>query len=341
MKNGIKAALIALFLITISTLTASASVFDEHKKDFDYDKSLPLNQKMEVIQESDYYTKYSVYYDSVNGERIPAFYYVPKNVRKFRDSLDPETLKGYNKRYIELDGPPWPAIFFMHWLQSDKSLADSFAGKWATYGYAVLAIDGVWKGERAKPGRSILETDIRATKQNLIQQVIDCRRGVDFLATRPEIDMKRLGYFGISMGSLTGAITTAVDDRFRAVVLADGAGNFSTVFEKAELPEFKKIVEEIQAKGYTLEETFEILKPVDPVEYIGHVSPRPVLMINGKKDEIFPVKAMESLHEAAQEPKRVKWFNSGHILPVPDTIILTLGWFKHYFPPEKSGSTGK
>jgi len=330
MRKLTRMAAMAILLTGFAAVCAEASIFDDHRKDFDYDKSMPLNPEIKLIQESDYYTKYHVVYDSVNGEKVPAFLFVPKNVRKYKESLDPETLKGYEKRVIELDGPPWPAIFFMHWLQSDKSLADNFAGKWATYGYAVLAIDGVFKGEREKPGRSILETNIDDSRKNITQQVIDGRRGVDFLETRPDIDIKRLGYFGISMGSLTGAITTAVDDRFKVVVLADGAGDFSTVFSKADLPEFQKIIEEIKAKGYTLEKAFEILKPVDPVEYVGHIAPRPVLMINGKKDEIFPYEAMDALHKAANEPKEVKWYNCGHILPVPDTIILTLKWFKNY-----------
>ncbi|MFA6450824.1 MAG: prolyl oligopeptidase family serine peptidase [bacterium] len=331
MKRAIKTAVLSLLILgTVVLRASSATVFDEHKADFNYDKSQPLNSTAKVVEESAYYTKYLVYYDSVNGERIPAFLFIPKDVKKFRDSLDPKSREGYDKRTVELDGPPWPVIFFMHWLQSDKSLADNFAGKWAQYGYALLAIDGVFKGERAKPGRSILETDITDTRNNLVQQVIDCRRGVDFLETRKDIDMNRLGYFGISMGSLSGAITTAVDDRFKVVVLADGAGDFSTVFSKADLPEFKKTVEEIKAKGFTLEKAMEILKPVDPVEYVGHISPRPVLMINGKKDEIFPYEAMEALHNAANEPKAVQWYNCGHILPVPDTIMLTLKWFKFH-----------
>jgi uncharacterized protein len=334
-KMGMKRVLMVLFfgmvlLFVMVCYSSAATIFDEHKSDFNYDKTQPLNIDIKVLEDRPYFTKYLVHYDSVNGERIPAFLFIPKDVKKFRDSLDPASLTGYNKRYIELDGPPWPVIFFMHWLQSDKSLADNFAGKWATYGYAVLAIDGVFKGERAKPGRSILETNITDTRNNLVQQVIDCRRGVDYLETRKDIDINRLGYFGISMGSLTGAITTAVDERFKVVVLADGAGDFSTVFSKAELPEFKKTVEEIKAKGFTLEQSMAILKPVDPVEYVGHISPRPVLMINGKKDEIFPYEAMDEFHKAANEPKEVKWYNCGHILPVPDTIMLTLRWFKHY-----------
>jgi hypothetical protein len=92
MKSTVKAAVVIAVILKLAASPASASIFDDHKKDFDYDKSIPLNAVIKVIQDAEYYTKYSVYFDSANGERIPAFYYVPKDVRKYRDSLDPETL---------------------------------------------------------------------------------------------------------------------------------------------------------------------------------------------------------------------------------------------------------
>ncbi|HOX27698.1 MAG TPA: prolyl oligopeptidase family serine peptidase, partial [bacterium] len=242
----------AMMLFAASNCVAQ-SVFEKHKADFDYDKSQPLNPEVKVLEERENYVKYHVFYNSANGERVPAFLYVPKNIKKYAEGLSEEYRKGYDRRAIEQNGPPWPVIFFMHWLQSDKSLADGFAPKWALYGYAVLAIDGIHKGEREKPGRNILEFNPNDTRQNIVQQVIDSRRGLDYLASRPDIDMKRCAYFGISMGSLTGAVATAVDDRFKVVVLADGAGDLATVFNKAELPEFKETVNKIQDLGYTLD----------------------------------------------------------------------------------------
>ena len=331
MKSIMKTTFVAALAAIVSASGAFAqSIFEAHRADFDYDRSLPLNAESSLIESRQHYDKHKVYFDSANGERVPAFLFVPKNIRGYIDTLDDELKAGFNKRVIELDGPPWPVVFFMHWLQSDKSLADSFAPDWTKYGYAVLAIDGIHKGERAKPGRHILEPNVKDTRWNITQQVIDCRRGVDYLESRDDIDISRLGYFGISMGAMTGAITTAVDERFKVVVLADGAGDFSVVFNKSELPEVNDVVKQIQEAGYTLEEAFEILKPVDPIEYVGHITPRPLLLINGKKDELLPYEAMEAFHKVANDPKKIVWFNSGHILPVPNVIIHTLNTFKRF-----------
>lgn len=312
-------------------------IYEKHKGDFDYDKGLPLNAEVEVLNEQTYYTKYHVYYDSVNGERVPGFLYIPKNLKAYVNSLSWQKLDSFTKKSIKLDGPPWPTIFIMHFLQSDKTLVESFAPQWATYGYAIFAIDGVLKGERAKPGKDILDYDPKVSVKNIRQQVIDIRRGADFLATREEIDFSHLGFMGVSMGAITGTIACGVDDRFKVIVLADGAASLRSVYEnKSTMKEIQEEVEKAAKKleelGYTFEEALEIFEPIDPIHYAPYLSPRPVLLINGKKDELFPMEAMVALHEAVGEPKKVQWFNSGHILPIPNVLHLTLKWFKHFLP---------
>ena len=51
---------------------------------------------------------------------------------------------------------------------------------------------------------------------------------------------------------------------------------------------------------------------VDPIYFVGHISPRPVLMQNGKTDRLVPPAAAEPLHKAAKEPKVVRWYPGGH-----------------------------
>jgi cephalosporin-C deacetylase-like acetyl esterase len=311
---------------------AAPQVPKEYLTQFDYDASQALDSQVTQVSETKYYIKYHVSYATVNNERVTAFMYVPKStIKDYANSLQGDDKMRFDKRVNTLDGPPWPAIFLMHWLQSDKSLADAFAPTLVQYGYVVFAIDGVFKGERAKPGRAILEYDPHATVANIRQQVIDTRRGADYLASRPDVvDINRLGYFGISMGSLTGVPATAVDTRFKAVVLADGAAGLNTIFKKAQLPEFKEIVKKIEEQGYTLDQAYEVLKVIDPIYFAPLISPRPALIINGKYDEIFPKEAMQALHNAVREPKKLVWYDSGHILPVNSVIIQMLNWFKLY-----------
>ncbi len=56
----------------------------------------------------------------------------------------------------------------------------------------------------------------------MVLHATELRRGLDYLATRDDIDMRRLGYVGVSWGAGSRIGFAAVDDRFRAVVLIGG-----------------------------------------------------------------------------------------------------------------------
>ncbi|MFQ5771873.1 MAG: hypothetical protein ACE5HX_15165 [bacterium] len=47
----------------------------------------------------------------------------------------------------------------------------------------------------------------------LIQVVKDFKRSIDYLETRPDIDSKKIAYYGMSWGGMLGAIIPAEDNR--------------------------------------------------------------------------------------------------------------------------------
>jgi fermentation-respiration switch protein FrsA (DUF1100 family) len=81
------------------------------------------------------------------------------------------------------------------------------------------------------------------------------------------------------------------------------------------------------AYGYTVPAAFKVaeearmpLESASPSNYVGHISPRPLLMINGKQDTTVPEAAARRLHDAAKEPKQVIWADAGHGLPGSSTL---------------------
>jgi hypothetical protein len=55
-----------------------------------------------------------------------------------------------------------------------------------------------------------------------IQDVKDLGRSVDYIETRTDIDMSRLGYLGISLGAIRAPLNLVVEPSFRAAVLVSG-----------------------------------------------------------------------------------------------------------------------
>lgn len=92
----------------------------------------------------------------------------------------------------------------------------------------------------------------------------DAARSLDYLDSRPDIDKDRMAYLGVSMGSADGVIiATLLQDRLRTAIFLDG--------------------------GY-------FLVPVSPGTDQADFAPRmkkPVLMVNGRYDYTFPVRASQ------------------------------------------------
>ncbi len=53
--------------------------------------------------------------------------------------------------------------------------------------------------------------------ERIVNRVTDLRRGLDYLATRPDLDSNRVGFLGPSAGAQIGMILAAVETRYRGV----------------------------------------------------------------------------------------------------------------------------
>ena len=54
------------------------------------------------------------------------------------------------------------------------------------------------------------------------------------------------------------------------------------------------------------------MAPIEPIRFIRHASPTPLLLQNGRSDDLVPAADAEGLHAAAPEPKTILWYDAGH-----------------------------
>lgn len=307
--KSIKVSSIALFLIAFlfNGCTTSAQRTEDGMADllFGYDKSLPLQPEVTEQEETTGYKVYKVSYRSARNERVPAVFIVPKGK----------------------EGEKLPCVILMHGLGGDKNMFKMTWGALTSAGYALFAIDAQYHGERKpKDPVQIFGVHPYLTRDALTQTVIDLRRGVDFLETREEIDPKRIGYLGASMGGMIGSMFAGVDTRVQAPILLVAGGNWKILMEKSTLPNVaegrEKMLEQASA-------ALKVLDPIDPIHWVGRISPRPVLFINGDGDTVVPVDSNKALHEAAKEPKQIVWYKGPHIPPpteLPNLLSVITNW---------------
>ncbi|HUF65346.1 MAG TPA: hypothetical protein VMM17_05160 [Gemmatimonadaceae bacterium] len=142
--------------------------------------------------------------------------------------------------------------------------------------------------------------------------------GGAYLAQRPDVDSSRLIMVMTSFAVPFGVAAAAQDERFRNVGLIYGAGDLARVFE-ANLdlrPRFLRPV-----MGWLV---MQVYGEFEPTRFVARIAPRPVVMVNGRGDPQMPREAVQSLYDAAREPKTLIWLETGHLLPTNTQLIRAL-----------------
>jgi dienelactone hydrolase len=224
-------------------------------------------------------------------------------------------VKENNTVYAEYYRPrgdgPFPGVIVLDITGGDQTLSRTIANCLAQNKIAALFVQMAYYGPRRPAGSKmrLLSTNIPRTMEAIRQTVLDIRRATAWLESRPEIDRRRLGIHGTSLGSMIGALAAEMEPKLSRVSIALGGGGLvDAYYDDPRAAPYRKIWEAI---GGTKEKAVRALAPADPLTYAGNLKDHRVLMIAGKRDEIVPPKCTEALWKAAGEP-RIIWYDCTH-----------------------------
>lgn len=273
-------------------------VRDAYLEFYQYDADFPFELETSPAEERGNFLLQPVRFESVHDEYVPGLYARPAG-----------------------DGP-FPGLVFLHGRGGKKEDIEDLAPLLAENGYAGIAIDCQYHGDRNPRKKNIYSEFPYSDRDAMIQTVVDGRRAVDFLQSREEVDPDRIGLLGGSMGGILGTLLAAVEKRLLASVLLVAGGNWKLLASKSQHRDGIRLRE----KGVDIDRMGEIMAPVDPINFVDLISPRKVLFQLGKKDQIVPAETGRLLVEAAKEPKEVDWYDSGHGVPLDKAGPRILSW---------------
>jgi lysophospholipase L1-like esterase/dienelactone hydrolase len=255
---------------------------------------------------------------------------------------------------------PAPAILWLHSSTPDKNQIITVTGgmeplgdAFVRAGYVVLAPDACWYGDRSEylpggvperhqrgdseAGRTIQD---RYLKLNMALGrtvwgvfVRDDQIALDYLASRPEVDVKRIGATGMSMGSTRSWWLAAVDDRIAATVAV------------ACLTRYQNLIAHGNLKAHGLYYfPYGLLKHFDTEGVLSLIAPRPFLALTGDLDYGSPVDGIKVLEEkvgkvysangAADQFKSIIYPDEGHVYTERMRKEM-LVWFDRWLKPGK------
>ncbi|MFN2115647.1 MAG: alpha/beta hydrolase [Anaerolineae bacterium] len=164
------------------------------------------------------------------------------------------------------------------------------------HGYGVLTFD--W--------RNLGESDGYQSTIGYEEQ-IDVAAATKWLLARPDIDRSRIGALGQSAGAAAMIVEAADDSTIRALVAETTFASLqdmmdASISQRTGLPAFPFAPLVTAFSEMRVHANISDLRPVDA---IGRLAPRPVLLIRGGRDLWMPGYNADLLFAAAGEPKEL------------------------------------
>jgi len=278
----------------------------------------PVPPQPEVLERTDLgdIIREKLVFSTTPDFRVPAYFHLPKSrPARIPAIVDLHSHGGmfiYGKEKVIDFGDNHPALSDYHRVNyAGRPTATALARR----GYAVLTIDAFPFGER----RLMMDADLRfgwdRSKYSLddIQRLnAVCRqkesaivkslvfagmtwpgivawddiRTVDYLVTRPEIDPARIGCCGVSLGGYRSLLLSGLDDRIAAACVVGFMSTVRPMIQRhIETHSFVHFIPGLHAH-------------LDLPEVVALRAPKPLFVLQCKKDGLFPLSGME---EAVQK----------------------------------------
>jgi dipeptidyl aminopeptidase/acylaminoacyl peptidase len=198
-----------------------------------------------------------------------------------------------------LDAGRAPVVLMAMGLDSAKEEMAAYQQTFLDRGLAVLTIDGPGQGESeyAQPTRGDFEATAKAA--------------IDWLERRTDVDAKRVGIWGASMGGYYAARACCVEQRISACVSMSGPYDWGDLWDG--LPPLTREGFRVRSHAAT---------PADAKKHATMFSLKgiakqivcPIFIIAGKRDKVVPYTEAEKIAAEVSGPVEFLIVDSNHVI---------------------------
>ena len=152
----------------------------------------------------------------------------------------------------------------------------------------------------------LVPADASYLPNNVVDHVIDVRRALDYLTSRPDVLADKIGMYAISAGADVAFVVTAIDPRYRSVALAGSGLNAGWGEMPAHLNRFN---------------------------FLPRIA-APKVMLHGRYDERHPLRSQaEPVYKLMRGSKSMVVYEGGHVPLITWLIPELTKWFDKTLGP--------
>jgi dienelactone hydrolase len=272
-----------LLLVTMPLLAQDP----ESLKRLDYTHNASLDIKKTGVEKWGNVSVHDISYASPKGGRVPAYLVVPDG-------------KG-----------PFAAILWGHWYWPNSSMRNrtEFLDE-----AIVLAHSGVVSllpdGPIARPGH--VDNNVPLNEDqivDLVQAIVDMRRGADLLLARSDVDPARLAYVGHSYSASVGGFLSGIDKRFKTFVLMAGGLSDASDLQTEDYKQYRQKVGPQKFDTFVAKYSW-----LDPGLFVSHAAPATIFLQYAAQEKFLTPERARAYETLVSKPKQFKLYAAPHAL---------------------------
>jgi hypothetical protein len=199
--------------------------------------------------------------------------------------------------------PPVILYLYSYPSETDRFRNDDYCARVTKDGFAAVGFVSALTGHRYQ-NRPMKQWFVSELPEALGSSVHDVQMILNYLSTRSDVDMSKVGMFGEGSGGTIAILSAAVDPRIKTLDLLDPWGDWPDWMAKSEL------IPQEERPNYMKPEFLKKVATFDPVQWLPRLNSQQVRIQQVMDDSVTPKAAKERIESVAPGGAQVVRYDS-------------------------------
>jgi hypothetical protein len=216
-----------------------------------------------------------------------------------------------------------PVIVYLYSYPSETEIfrGDHYCADVTKDGFAAIGFVSALNGHRYTY-RPMKQWFVSELQEALGSSVHDVQMILNYLSTRDDLDMSRVGMFGVGSGGTIAILSAATDPRIKTIDVIDPWGDWPDWMAKSSL------IPESERPNYMKPELLKKVAPLDPVEWLPQLKSQRIRVQQVLDDSVTPTVVQQRIKAATPGTAQIVSFDTTQQFSSASSGGKLLQWVK-------------
>jgi hypothetical protein len=221
-----------------------------------------------------------------------------------------------------------PAVLYLYSYPSEADVfrSDAYCVNVTKNGFAAVGFVSALTGHRYT-NRPMKQWFVSELQEALGSSAHDVQMILNYLATRDDLDMSRIGMFGVGSGGTITILAAAADPRIKTIDVIDPWGDWPDWIAKSSL------IPEVERANYLKPDFLKKVAPLDPVAWLPQLTSQHVRLQQVLDDSVTPKVVQQRIKAAAPRTAQRVSFHTTRQFTDAESGDRLLRWLKDQVQP--------